>query len=259
MIVYGEDGQGAKRALGAGVFAGTRRGYGLGRAALRAITLAHDGCRATHRLTGPGAGRLESCPAHRHRGLAVRSDRQVAEIAALAPVVLAEAGSRRRGGSGYNGQAADALAEAVEAVTRRLGLDINQFPLVLAGRPLDRPISSTRSWLRRPCAGRVPLRPADAALMWMRPWGRPGWALATPGAPLESRRSTAGRRRGSLDVDVGAVQPAEPGPGPALDAGDGGLDAHRKTSRMLRRLWPTLPVIARVVDAIAERMWERPA
>ena len=252
MIVYGEDGQeGKARAGGWGYLLELGGGYSLGRAALRAITLAHDGCRLPTRLACRVLAALNLAQPTDIVAWLYAPDRQVAEIAALAPVVLAEAEAGDVVALDITAQAADALAEAVEAVARRLELDINQFPLVLAGSLLTGNLLY-RELVTQAVRGRVPfaqpmLPYADAAVgaAWLArvTLGHPLEARPTPPAAGANRLTWTSEQANRLSRDLDLCSTLEM---VAL--------MHVEDRRMLAAMRPTLPVIAQVVDAVADRM-----
>jgi N-acetylmuramic acid 6-phosphate etherase len=250
MIVYGEDGQGGKaRAGGWGYLLEHGGGYGLGRSALQAITLAHDDCRLSTRLAGRVLAALNLAQPADIVAWLYAPDRQVAEIAALSPLVLAEAEAGDVVALDITVQAADALAEAVEAVTRRLGLDISPFPLVLAGSLLTGNLLY-RELVTQAVRGRVPFaQPAlpyaeaavGAAWLGLDALGHPLEARPTPPAAGANGWMSEQANRLSRDLDLR----------PTLEIV---ALMHVEDRRMLAAVRPTLPVIARVVDAVAERM-----
>jgi N-acetylglucosamine kinase-like BadF-type ATPase len=134
VIAYGENAQGDRaRAGGWGYLLDHGGGYDLARQALQAIALATDGDDLT---TSLGARILHFLNLEQPTELvswAYAPDREVAEIAALTPLVLAEAGEGDLVARDVVMRGADALARAVDAVARRLGIWEQPFPLVLAG------------------------------------------------------------------------------------------------------------------------------
>jgi N-acetylmuramic acid 6-phosphate etherase len=252
MIVYGEDGQGGKaRAGGWGYLLEHGGGYGLGRAALRAITLAHDGCRLPTRLAERVLVTLNLAQPADIVTWLYAPDRQVADIAALAPLVLAEAEAGDVAALDITAQAADALAEAVGAVARRLGLDINQFPLVLAGGLLTGNLLY-RELVTQAVRSRVPF--AQPMLPYAEAAVGAAWlALATLGHPLESRQAppAAGADRRTWTSEQANRLSRDLDLRPTLEMV---ALMHAEDRRMLAAVRSTLPVIAQVVDAVAERM-----
>jgi N-acetylmuramic acid 6-phosphate etherase len=252
MIVYGEDGQGNKaRAGGWGYLLEHGGGYSLGRAALRAITLAHDGCRLPTRLADRVLAALNLAQPADIVAWLYAPDRQVADIAALAPVVLTEAEAGDVVALDIAAQAADALAEAVEAVVRRLKLDIKQFPLVLAGSLLTGSLLY-RELVTQAVRGRVPfaqpmLPYAEAAVgaAWLAlaPLGHSLEARPTPPAAGADRLTWTSEQANRLSRDLDLRPTLEM---VAL--------MHAEDRRMLAAVRSTLPVVAQVVDAVAERM-----
>jgi N-acetylmuramic acid 6-phosphate etherase len=252
MIVYGEDGQGAKaRAGGWGYLLEQGGGYSLGRAALRAITLAHDGCRLPTRLADRVLAALNLARPADLVAWLYAPDRQVAEIAALSPVVLAEAEAGDVVALDIAAQAADALAEAVEAVARRLRLDISQFPLVLAGSLVTGNLLY-RELVTQAVRGRVPC--AQPALPYAEAAVGAAWlALAALGHPLEPKLAppAAGADRWPWTSEQANRLSRDLDLRPTLEIV---ALMHAEDRRMLAAVRPTLPIIAQVVDAVAERM-----
>jgi N-acetylmuramic acid 6-phosphate etherase len=252
MIVYGEDGQGGRaRAGGWGYLLEDGGGYSLGRAALRTITLAHDGCRLPTRLTDRVLAALNLAQPADIVAWLYAPDRQVADIAALSPVVLAEAEAGDVVALDMTARAADALAEAVEAVTRRLGLDINQFPLVLAGGLLTGSLLY-RELVAQAVHSRVPF--AQPMLPYAEAAVGAAWlALATLGHPLEARPASpaAGTDRLTWASEQANRLSRDLDLRPTLEMV---ALMHAEDRRMLAAVRSTLPVIAQVVDAVAERM-----
>lgn len=258
MNAYGENGQGDHtRAGGWGHFLDHGSAYDLAQEALRAIALAADGRRSPTRLTARILDSLDLEKPTDLLGWVYARDREVSEIAALAPLVLAEAEAGDLLAVDVVSRGADALAEAVDTVARRLGLWGGPFPVVFTGGLLTRNdfyprVVAQAIHTRVPHARPISPR-ADAAV------GAALLALEALGHSLEPR------------VDVQAS-------GGSINSPQGGdvwmseqrnvlthdLDLrttfevvglmHLEDRRAVAAVRPVLPAIAEAVDAIADRM-----
>lgn len=250
MIAYGEDGRGNRaRAGGWGHLLEHGSAYDLARTALQAIADAADGTDLHTHLTARVLQALNLADPVDLLGWVYTPGRQVAEIAALAPLVLAEAEAGDPVALDVVARAADALARAVDAVARRLNLGAQPFPLVLAGglltagdfyRQVVTQAIQTRTPHARPCRPR-----ADAAV------GAALLALETLGHALDARLDVS-----TPDADVWTTE--------EVNVLSRDLDLrtslevvglmHVEDRRAVEAVRSVLPAIARAVDAIAARM-----
>ena len=138
MIVYGLDAVGQRRRAGGwGPLLGDGgSGYALGRAALTAIVQTADGIGPATTLQ-PAILQALALPDPQALIPWVYGDPAWARIAALAPHLFACASQGDAVAERILGQAADALASAVQAVVQGLHLSHSSFPLVLAGGNLQ--------------------------------------------------------------------------------------------------------------------------
>jgi N-acetylmuramic acid 6-phosphate etherase len=133
MIVYGETASGATaRAGGWGYALDPGSGYSLGLAALRAVAQAADGVQATV-LTEPVLAALGLREPAEVVAWLHAPDRAVAEVAALAPLMLQAAAEADLAATESVVQAADAVCAAVGAVAGKLAREGEVLPLVFAG------------------------------------------------------------------------------------------------------------------------------
>ncbi len=251
-IVYGENAAGhTARAGGWGHLLDEGSGYALGLWACRAVARAADGRELPTRLSArllqalalPSAAQLIPWLYDARRG--------VAEMAALAPLVLEEAEHGDLVATDGVLQAADALAEGVGAVARRLGWGNDRpFPVVLTGGLLLRS-AFYRAVVAQAVQTRVPLarpqRPlADAAVgaAWLalalagrsRPHRAEPQALSRDGLWASEQRHVLTRdldTRTTLEM-VGLM--------------------HLEDRRAVAAVRSQLPAIAQAVEAIAARM-----
>ena len=250
MIAYGEDGQGQQaRAGGWGTLLDQGSGYALGLAALRAISMAADGrdhpIRLAERLL---TGLKITTPAEIPNWL-YAPERSVADIAALAPQVLAEAARGDMIAVGLAAQGAEALAEATDAVARRLGLWGEPFSLVLSGGLL-----TSNDFYRRLVAqaiqSRIPgsqLQPpqADPAV------GAARLALESLGYPLAGQATVEGASSGSWVSEMRNLLTQNLDLQTAMEIV--GL-MHLADQQAVAAVRPLLPTIAAVAEAMEERM-----
>jgi N-acetylmuramic acid 6-phosphate etherase len=250
MIAYGENAAGDRaRAGGWGPFLDRGSAYDLAQEAMREVCRLEDNGRPPHRLAERLLQALGLKQVTDIVGWVYAPERQVADVARLAPLVLAEAETGDLVALDVVARGADALAKAAGDVARRLGLWSKSFPLVLAGGLLEQNAfyhqvvgQAIRTqvpnvWLVRPRA--------DAAV-------GAGWlALAMLGHPLPAAGEMPAPANGlwtseqanvlTRDLDL---QPTETIVGLM----------HGQDRQAVAAVQPTLPVIARAVDEIARRM-----
>ncbi len=251
-IVYGEDGKGATaRAGGWGHLLDDGSGYALGLHACRAIARATDGGDLNTRLTLRILDALHlSSPTHLIHWL-YAPERQVADIAALASLVLQEAEAGDLVATDVTLQAADALAAGVDAVVRQLHFPQKMgIPLALTGGLLKKN-AFYRSLVAQAIQTRVPwARPQrprfDAAVgagfLALMLAGRALPPLAKEVTP-PAKGLWASEQRNILSRDLDTRTTLEVV----------GL-MHLEDRRAVASVRPRLPAIAEAVDAIAERM-----
>ncbi len=254
VIAYGENAEGDRTCAGGwGYLLDHGGGYDLARQALQAIALATDGDDLATSLSARILHFLNLGQPIELVSWAYAPDREVAEIAALTPLVLAEAGAGDLVARDVVTRGADVLARAVDAVARRLGICEQPFPLVLAGGLLTkndfyRQVVTQAVSTRNPHA--QPLLPrADAAV------GAALLALEVLGHSLSRRpeielpgaddwaSAWASEQRNVLTRDLDLHTTLEMV----------GL-MHLEDRRAVAAVRPNLPVIAEAVDAIAARM-----
>ncbi len=251
MIVYGEDGAGASaRAGGWGHLLDGGSGYAIAREALRAIAGAEDGSDLATRLSRRILDALQLNAPQDLIPWLYAPERQPADVAGLAPLVLAEAEAGDLMAVEAALQAADDLAAGVDAVARRLGLhETTSFPLILTGGLLTgnaffRTLAIQSIRTRTPAA-RAQLPRFDAAagagLLALELLGRPLSLSAMDGAGQEDVWASEKRNVLTNHLDTRS----------ALEMV--GL-MHLEDRRAVAAVRPILPVIAAAVDAIAARM-----
>lgn len=251
MIVYGVNDQGiSARAGGWGHLLDEGSGYAIAHQALRAVAQAADGIDLATRLTPRLLEQVQlKAPADLIPWL-YAPERTVAEIAALAPIVLEEAESGDLIATDVIVRAADALAAGVAAVTRRLGFSYETvFPLVLTGGLL---LASNfyQEVVSQAVRTRVPVaRPqlprhnaaVGAGLLALTMLGR---ALPLRSEYLDSSdRAWTSEQSNILSQDLDRRTTLELV----------GL-MHREDRRAVAAVRPNLPAIAAAIDAIAARM-----
>jgi N-acetylmuramic acid 6-phosphate etherase len=250
MIVYGENEQGDQaRAGGWGFLLDQGGGYRLALDALRAICRANDGLAQATSLTGRVLASLELAQVGDLIRWLYASERPAADIAALAPLVLAEAEAGDGLAVEIIARSADALAEAVDAVARRLGVWAQPTPLVLAGSLLTqnsfyRGLVSQAVQTRIPhCRPRLPQAdPATgAALLALEGLGYP---LPGPATPPESPSDIWSSEQRNLLTEKIDLQPA-------LTLA--GL-MHIQDQQAVAAVGAVLPAIAQAIEEIAQRM-----
>ncbi|HIP72695.1 MAG TPA: N-acetylmuramic acid 6-phosphate etherase [Anaerolineae bacterium] len=250
MIAYGENDAGEQaRAGGWGHLLDHGSGYDLGQEALRAAAFASDGLNLGTSLDAKILKFLKLGRTSDLINWVYAPDRSPADIASLAPIVLEAAEAHDLAATDIVVRAAEALAGAVTAAARRLGLGERPFPLVLAGGLLQ-----TNHFYRRVTAQAVrtrlpharPILPqADAAV------GAALLALETLGHPLKSSTEVSAsasaawssEQRNVLTEDLDLLSTLE----------IVGL-MHLEDERAVTAVRPNLPAIAQAVDAIASRM-----
>lgn len=132
-IVIGVDGQGHRaRAGGWGYHLDRGSGYAIGRGALTAITLAHDGLGPATALTASILDHLGLSEVHQLVDWLYAPERRTDEIAALAVDTVAVAENDSVAAGLIRG-AAEALADSVNVVAQKLDLRKQSFPLLTSG------------------------------------------------------------------------------------------------------------------------------
>ncbi len=252
MIAYGEDGAGrTARAGGWGHILDGGSGYGIALGALRAIVAAEDG---RDLPTNLDAKMRQTLGVQHSAGLVdwlYAPERQVAEIALLAPQVIRAAEEGDLMASDVILRAADSLAQAVDAVARRLDLWGTPFPLVLSGGLLQNSDFYRRlvvQSVRARVPGAQPRRPKDDAALGAAMLARELLGSPLPGAPAvanneDSADAWASEARNLLSMNLDLR--------PSLEVA--GL-MHLEDARAVAAVRPTLPEIAGAIDAIAARM-----
>lgn len=252
MCVYGENRDKRARAGGWGYFLDRGSAHGLAQEALRAVAQAADGRAPTTRLTSRILEALDLSQPEDIVGWVYDPQRELAEIAALAPLVLEEAEAGDLAAINVVAEGAEALAATVAAVAHRLDFGANPFYLVLAGglhrNAFYRRLVSQAVRTRVP--GAHPIKPrADAAA----------------GAGLLALESTSGVSAAhwtpapEIALAPGNVWSSEQ---PNVLTRDLDLHAtltlvglmHVQDKQAVAATGQTLPVIAGAVDDIAERM-----
>ena len=251
-MVYGENGAGATaRAGGWGHLLDAGSGYALGLWACRAVARAADGRELPTRLTARLVQALALPAAEQLIPWLYDPQRTVADIADLATLVLDEAERGDLVATDGVLQAADALADGVAAVARRLGwTPSDAFPVVLTGgllqrSPFYRAVVAQAVQTRVPAAR--PQRPfADAAVgagwLALSLAGRP-WPTAPEPQLSAGEDLWASEQRHVLTHDLDTR--------PTLEVV--GL-MHLEDRRAVAAVRSQLPAIAQAVDAIAARM-----
>jgi N-acetylmuramic acid 6-phosphate etherase len=249
-IVYGENQAGEKaRAGGWGHLLDRGSAYDLSRRALRAVVRASDARDLPTRLTQRVLQYLDLVSVTDIVSWAYAPQRTIADVAQLAPLVLAEAESRDLAATEILASGAEALAEAVDEVATRLKYQNRPFPLVLAGSlliksGLYRAVVVQAIQTRVPHARPVdPLADAATGAAWL--------ALETIGSPLAQHaqalasgtwlRMSEEPNVLSRDLDLRTTLELV------------GL-MHVADQRAVMAVRPTLPAIAEVVDNVAARM-----
>lgn len=249
-IAYGENREGWQaRAAGWGHFLDQGNAYGLVQEALRAIANAADGSDLPTQLTGEILGFLELDDPAGLVDWIYAEGRKVADFVALAPLVLATAESGDLLATDVAVRGADALARAVDAVSHRLGLWGQPFPLVLVGGLLACN-GFYRQLVAQAILDRIPdVRPrlprasaaVGAALLALETLGHPlavgiDVEVAPEGIWSSERRNTL-----SQDLDLRSTLEMV------------GL-MHLEDGRAVSSVRPNLLAISHAVDDIADRM-----
>ena len=253
MMVYGENGSGHwARAGGWGHLLDEGSGYAIALRTLQAIARAHDGSDLATHLTSRMLEALQLDAPQAMISWLYAPERQPADIAALAPVVLSEAEAGDLMAVDVTLQAADALAAGVDAVARRLGLPAkSSFPLLLTGgllrgsgffRTLALQSIRTRVPEARPQAPRHDAA-TGAALLALEMAGRPLMKISEEVVGKEEVWASEKRNVLTNDLDTRTTLELV------------GL-MHLEDKRAVGAVRPVLPAIAAAVDAIAARMEE---
>jgi N-acetylmuramic acid 6-phosphate etherase len=250
MIAYGENKQGQPaRAGGWGPFLDRGSAYDLAQEAMRAVCQAEDGSAFPTRLTGCLLQALALEQVSDILSWVYAPERPVADIARLAPLVLAEAEAGDLAAMAIVSRGAAALAGAVDAVARRLALWDRPFPLILAGSLLENPFyrQVVNQAVRTQVPHAVPLcSRADAAvgagLLALETLGR---TLPAPAEALETATDSAwpSEQVNVLTRDLD-LYPTETMIGLM----------HLQDQQAVAAVRPALPAITRAADDIASRM-----
>jgi N-acetylmuramic acid 6-phosphate etherase len=252
MIVYGEDGQGGSaRAGGWGTYLDQGSGYALARAALSAIACAAD--HRDHRtgLTGRILAALGLASAWDLPGWLYNPGRSATDIAALTPHLLAEAGAGDMIAVEIMAQGAEALANAVAAAARQLRFSHDPFRLalcggLLTGSDLYRQTVIQAVHTRLPHA-QPQLPQSDpatgAALIALESLNLSTSYSPTPHSPTPHSPPWSSETRNILSLSLDQNTTLE------LI----GL-MHLADQQAVAAARPVLPIIAQVVEAVADRM-----
>ena len=139
MIAYGENTTGKiARAGGWGPLLDQGSGYNMAQKALQAVAQASDQGNIPTKLTDKILAQLNLSQASHLVSWLYAPERQIAEIAALAPLVLNEAENGDLVAIEIVAECALALAEAVSAVVKQLNIRKQVYPLVLTGSLLNK-------------------------------------------------------------------------------------------------------------------------
>lgn len=250
MIAYGENAAGkSARSGGWGHLLDHGSGYDLAQEALRTAAHSTEDNSQTSTLFAEIRDQLNLLDMDALVAWIYAPDRSVADIAALAPTVLSAAEAGDLQATGIVARAADALADAVNSVARRLGFWEQRFPLVMSGG-----LFATNDYYRKVAAQAVSaqapfahvLRPrADAAVgAAMLALENLGYPLVSPDDFQETYTGTwisEQRNILTLDLDLRSTQEIV------------GL-MHLEDRRAALALAPNLPAIAKLIDAVASRM-----
>ncbi len=251
MIIYGENGaENSARAGGWGYLIDQGNGYHLAREALQAVARAADGSDLPTRLQQQLLDALNLNKVSDLVYWLYAPERQVAEVAALAPVVLQVAETRDPMAVAIIAQAADALAANVDAVARRLNFSREtKFPLVLTGGLLNtndfyRQVTIQAVHTRVP--GAQPQFPhhsavVGAGLLALELLGIPPVAPANTAAITDEWWASERNNVLTRDLDLRTTLELT------------GL-MHTEDCRAIAAVRPNLPTIAAAIDAIAARM-----
>ena len=250
MIAYGENQAGENaRAGGWGHFLDRGSGYSLAQEALRAIVHSADEGWSSTVLEERILRFLRLEQPTDLVSWVHAPDRRAAEVASLAPVVLAAAETGDLLSIEVASRGADALACAVDAVARRLGLWDRPFPLVLAGgllrkndfyRRLVVQAIQTRVPYARPLPPRADAA-VGAAMLALESLGQPLDRPTDPEVPLAGIPGSEQQNILTRDLDLRTT--------PEMV----GL-MHLEDRRAVAAVRPNLPAVAEAIDAIAARM-----
>ncbi len=247
MSVAGENNGKRARAGGWGYYLDHGSAHGLAQQALQALAQAADGRRPPTRLTARILEALGLSQADDLVSWVYDPQRELAEIAALAPLVLDAAEAGDLAAIEVVAEGAEALADSVDAVARRLDFWATPFHLVLAGGLMG------NSFYRRVVAQAVRTRVPGAYPIVPR-------ADPTVGAGLLALESTGHRSAAPVVAPpVGDVWSSEQRNILTRD-----LDLHPvltvvglmhvQDKQAVSAVARTLPAIAAAVDDVAERM-----
>jgi N-acetylmuramic acid 6-phosphate etherase len=250
MIVYGENATGDRaRAGGWGHILDHGSGYDLAQEALRAVALAADGSDLSTGLSERMLDELKLEEPADLVGWVYAPGREVADIAALAPVVLAAAEAGDLVATEVVTRAAAALTRADATIAHRLSLWEQPLPLVLAGGLL-----ATNDFYRQVITQLVRVRVPQVQPVLPRADAAVGAALLAltaldhdlePQIDIEPSATDAwaSERRNFLTRDLDLHTNLEMV----------GL-MHLEDRQAVAAVRPNLPEIARVIDAVAGRM-----
>ena len=251
MIAYGMDEQGRMvRAGGRGYRVDRGNGYALGLAGVRAVLLDYDGMDVPTSLSARVLAFLGLDEVDDLVTWLYDPQRSVADVAALAPVIIAAAEEGDVVAIDIVAREADALAESVRSVVRRLDLGAEEAPVVFGGSLLtenafyrsvvDQAIRTRLPWARTYLpAEDAAVGAARLAWQWVGrslPPVQPRPLFAGRGPWASEERNVLSRyldRRSTFQV-VGLM--------------------HVEDRRAVRAVRAVLADVARAVDAIAERM-----
>jgi len=249
-IAYGEDGTGKiARAGGWGHVLDYGSGYSIAQESLRAIVAAKDGRDLPTRLYKKMQENLGIQNTDELINWLYAPERQVAEIALLAPQVLNSAEEGDLLATDILLRAAESLARSVDAVSRRLNFTDKSFPLILAGGLLQNSRFYSRlvsqSIRTRVPSARIQLAKADAAIgAALLAREKLGYPLVANGSKsVENGIAWASEERNILTQNFDLY--------PSITVV--GL-MHLEDTRAVSAVRDTLPEIARTIDGIAERM-----
>lgn len=250
MIAYGENASGDQaRAGGWGPLLDHGSAYDLAQEAMRAVCRLEDNGRQPSRLAEGLLRTLQLKQVDDILGWVYAPERQPADLAGLAPQVLAAAEGGDREALDVVAGGADALGQAAAIVAHRLQLSSQPFPLVFAGGLLQhsafyRQVVSQAVSTQLPNARLIPPR-ADAAvgaaLLALAMLGYTLPVAAEVTAPANALWTSEEVNVLTRDLDLYPTETVI------------GL-MHGQDRQAVAAVQPTLPVIARAVDEIARRM-----
>ena len=249
-IAYGEDGSGKiARAGGWGHTLDYGSGYSIAQEALRAIVAAEDGRDLPTNLYEKMQKSLGVQNTDELIHWLYASERQVAEIAQLAPQVLNSAEEGDLLATDILLRAAESLARSVSAVSRRLNFKDKSFPLIFAGGLLQNSRFYSRlvsqSIRTRVPNARIQSAKADAAIgAALLAREKLGYPLVANGSKsVENGIAWASEERNILTKNFDLY--------PSITVA--GL-MHLEDTRAVSAVRDTLPEIAHTIDGIAERV-----